>query len=237
MMLAPELHSVIERCLAKKMDDRFASVAELAQALAPFGTPDTAREYVGRIYQLLGNDRPSEESLSRMTQRERPQRAATPVPPQTEVVEALPPMDHFITTTRDKRSRRFPWIAMLLVALVTSGATILALVLLRGESKPDPVTTAPSAPTIPPPTITPVNDPVDAAPKPSTPDIESGSAKDAGSAKVGTGSQKIGTGSQKINTTQKVGTAKVGSGAKVGTGSAKAGSAKKCDPAKSMHGC
>lgn len=55
MMLAPELRSVIERCLAKKVGDRFATVAELASALAPFGTPETAREYVARIHALIGD--------------------------------------------------------------------------------------------------------------------------------------------------------------------------------------
>jgi serine/threonine protein kinase len=233
MMLAPELRSVIERCLAKRLDERFQTVAELAQALAPFGTRETAREYVGRIFQLLGQERPSEESLSRMTQPERHlPRAMTPRPAATEVVDALPPMDHFITTTPDKRRRRFPWFAMLLVAVVASAATILAVMLLRSDPKDNVVAPADAARAAP-------TDAAEIATKPDKPDKPDkpavGSAN-AGSAKLGSGS-----GSQKAGSAQKVGSGHKGNGQKVGPGSQKAGSgkgsAKKCDTANAMQGC
>ncbi|MBX3197161.1 MAG: serine/threonine protein kinase [Labilithrix sp.] len=46
--VSPELDAIVRRCLEKKPADRFASVAELALALAPFGSQETSM-LAGRI--------------------------------------------------------------------------------------------------------------------------------------------------------------------------------------------
>jgi serine/threonine-protein kinase len=48
-----EIDTVLERCLQKRPEDRYASLAELAQALAPLGTP-AARISLERIVRVLG---------------------------------------------------------------------------------------------------------------------------------------------------------------------------------------
>jgi serine/threonine-protein kinase len=50
--LAPGLESVLARCLQKERDDRFASVAELARALEPFG-PVGCKQLVERVERLV----------------------------------------------------------------------------------------------------------------------------------------------------------------------------------------
>ena len=56
----PELEEVILRCLRKRPEERFADAAELAQALAPFGSGDSER-CVSRARRLLAG-----KSLSRL---------------------------------------------------------------------------------------------------------------------------------------------------------------------------
>src|SRR5439155_4507758 len=60
MARAPQLAPIIARCLAKRVDDRFATVGEVALALERFATPDTAHARVARIHRLL--DRPGSSS-------------------------------------------------------------------------------------------------------------------------------------------------------------------------------
>ena len=55
MVHALALEAVLHRCLAKEPGDRFASLGELAAALAPFASPDAARTYVARIQRTLAN--------------------------------------------------------------------------------------------------------------------------------------------------------------------------------------
>lgn len=57
----PELEAVISRCLEKDPERRFANVAELAQALAPFAS-ERARVYVERCQFLLPESGPLESS-------------------------------------------------------------------------------------------------------------------------------------------------------------------------------
>jgi serine/threonine-protein kinase len=53
--LPAPLAAVVRRCLQKNRDDRFANVAELARALAPFA-PEEAAGSVARIARILGHD-------------------------------------------------------------------------------------------------------------------------------------------------------------------------------------
>jgi eukaryotic-like serine/threonine-protein kinase len=56
---APELAAVIDRVLAKRVDDRFQDVADLALALEPFASdPERARRQVARVFRLLGRAHP-----------------------------------------------------------------------------------------------------------------------------------------------------------------------------------
>jgi len=55
MSTAPHLAPIMERCLAKSLDERFQNVGELAAALAPFASdPERARRQVQRIQRVLG---------------------------------------------------------------------------------------------------------------------------------------------------------------------------------------
>jgi eukaryotic-like serine/threonine-protein kinase len=51
--LSPELDGVVRRCLSKHVDDRFASMAELADALSPFAEGSCAQS-VRRVRRILG---------------------------------------------------------------------------------------------------------------------------------------------------------------------------------------
>ncbi len=54
-----ELSEIVDKCLAKPRDQRFASVSELARRLMPFA-PKQARLSVERIARLLGDEQPPE---------------------------------------------------------------------------------------------------------------------------------------------------------------------------------
>ena len=59
MTVAPQLAGVIARCLAKVPDERYANVAELAAALAPFTTGSLGLACVARTARVLGVAAPS----------------------------------------------------------------------------------------------------------------------------------------------------------------------------------
>jgi len=54
----PGLEAVVRRCLAKRPADRYADVADLAQALVPFGTAPSATETAARVARVLGTRSP-----------------------------------------------------------------------------------------------------------------------------------------------------------------------------------
>ncbi len=58
----PGLESVLRRCMAKSPSDRPGSIAELAEALAPFSSPESA-EVVSRIARMSTNSLPFEQTL------------------------------------------------------------------------------------------------------------------------------------------------------------------------------
>jgi serine/threonine-protein kinase len=131
MLLAPELRPVLEHCLAKNVDDRFHSIAQLATALAPFGTPETTRDYVSRIHRLLGNTAPPDEPM--------PVRTPTQIPTPAPATMAKPALPLVITESQEtaivdslpsplEPRRRFPWLVVMLIAAITSVAAVIAVV-------------------------------------------------------------------------------------------------------------
>jgi len=59
LRVAPELASVIDRCLVKRVEERYQDISELAFALQPFASdPERARRSVNRIYRILGTEHP-----------------------------------------------------------------------------------------------------------------------------------------------------------------------------------
>jgi serine/threonine-protein kinase len=77
--LPAELDAVIQRCLQKHPNERFASVLELAEALAPFASPECA-ETLSRVRRILGT--PPSARPSRRPLRSAPQveNDSTPAP-------------------------------------------------------------------------------------------------------------------------------------------------------------
>jgi serine/threonine-protein kinase len=121
MQLAPELRDVIERCLAKTIDDRYANVAELANAIAPFATPDIASEYVARIHRLL----------------DLPMSAGPPMAPAMLRFDvAATPASFTDAVTIAKRPRGRALSIVLLLVLVAAAGAVALLVFTGGAKEP-----------------------------------------------------------------------------------------------------
>jgi hypothetical protein len=101
MRRAPELDPVVARCLAKSPDDRFATIAELAAALAPFARDGMrATYYVGRAQRVL--DRAA---------------SATPLAIRRETSRP-------VAMPRSRALRAAPWIALAAVGAATATAAL-----------------------------------------------------------------------------------------------------------------
>lgn len=135
MTHAPEIQPILERALAKSPDDRFPSIAELAQALEPFASdPQRARRQVTRICRLLGKPVP-------------PGRDATPTPtkPHRDSSAKFSRVQTFTdevstvarTTDLVLRRKRPAWhyaIPVLVLAAGAAAAVIVATAGTHGES-------------------------------------------------------------------------------------------------------
>jgi serine/threonine-protein kinase len=129
--LPSELLAVVDRCLEKEQAGRFATVAELARALAPFA-PARSAQSVERIEHVLGSTN----------------RAAAPAPPRPALVPHAGA--HTLTPTTSqpsipRRGRLVVRVALGLVAAIAAAAVVafLALRPARAPSVPAPATTAP----------------------------------------------------------------------------------------------
>jgi hypothetical protein len=117
--LAPELPAEIEpvlmRCLEKLPDARYQSVAELASALAPFGS-DGAREHAQRAWRLLCGRRPSLAEISPPSRPNLETRSTVSLLPATVTASRN-------TTRRTQRTRRAA--AAVAVGLALASAVVL----------------------------------------------------------------------------------------------------------------
>jgi serine/threonine-protein kinase len=126
---APEgLQVVIARCLEKDRNRRYANVAELANALAPFA-PRRARHSVERISRVV-----QASGLRVSTHHDEPLPSSN-VPAST----ASP-----WTATGSAKKGAGLRIALVLGALVLAGGAAAAIALVKGGASPEPVATAPA---------------------------------------------------------------------------------------------
>ncbi len=76
----PELEAALQRSLAKRPEDRFPSLAELAEAIAPFGSASASRiavEVRAGLF-MAGGPRVNAEELRRVQERSRPSSPSSP---------------------------------------------------------------------------------------------------------------------------------------------------------------
>jgi serine/threonine-protein kinase len=103
------LDAVVDRCLQKERERRFANVAELARALAPFGPP-RSEQSVERIEHVLGVAGNAAAPVAQVTSR-------PPAAPPIEAKTLLPTTSQGVRGT-DRRLLWLPLAAALLGALV-----------------------------------------------------------------------------------------------------------------------
>lgn len=137
-----ELESVVRRCLEKRADDCYADVAELAAALAPFGSP-AAHEAAARVARVLGATPSSSKRMQSATQT-----SVVPTPsissPQVPVAEPSNVGRTDISwgapsaTAHTRRRRRLTTIVVGVTAVI--GIVALGGILLRTRSSSTPTT-------------------------------------------------------------------------------------------------
>ncbi len=88
---APHLTGVIDRCLAKRVDQRYQTVAELAADLEPFAyDPIRANRQVGRIARVLGVTLPGRREPTPAPSMKTERLPPTPMPPSVASAPARP---------------------------------------------------------------------------------------------------------------------------------------------------
>jgi serine/threonine-protein kinase len=174
--LRPEVplgvEAVAARCLEKNRDERFANVAELAQALAPFA-PERSFVSIERSSRILNVPGGAPPSRFERTPPRSSSATAVPGPGQPPTMHALPwrqtaTASNFGQTANGPRSRR-KLITAAGVAIALSIASIAALLTFgRGTPQPQAAAAPPAsvAPAAPPPVATPAAPPAAFAPAP-----------------------------------------------------------------------
>ena len=115
--LPPGLEEVMCRALAKQRDKRYGSVAELAQALAPYA-PSRARESVARISRLLSVRAEASEPSVRVPTAG----VVTPLRAGESRAQTAPSWDR----PASSRGRKLVWVIAALVVVVAAAARFLS---------------------------------------------------------------------------------------------------------------
>jgi eukaryotic-like serine/threonine-protein kinase len=157
------LEAVVRRCLAKRPDDRYSNVADLANALAPFGTASVAYEMASRVARVLGTAAPtipstSPMALSVITLPPAPPGGSSPPTSSISGVGATHTSWGAVAPSAQASRRRAWTIASLLAVLFVSGSVLGGVALFRSRSaskaaavaatnvaSPPPIPSAPTA--------------------------------------------------------------------------------------------
>jgi serine/threonine-protein kinase len=138
---APELSAVIDRVLAKKADDRFQDVAELAYALEPFASdPERAHRQVMRVFRVLGRPHPDGRDSTPMGLDRHPSqprlgsRPSYPALPQPAAIPRTPTPSFVIPSSR--------WKTFAVLGLVCGIGIAAALFVLDASSDDPPAPAA-----------------------------------------------------------------------------------------------
>ena len=151
--LPPGLEAVATRCLQKNRDQRFANVAELAQALAPFA-PERSLVSVERAARILHVPGAPPSRFERTPPRPTPTPVAASADPVPEVASL--PWRHTATAsnfghTAPRTGARRKLITAAGVLLVIAIVSVAALLAVTREPPPQPAASLPPASAAPPP--------------------------------------------------------------------------------------
>jgi serine/threonine-protein kinase len=151
MARAPMLAPVILRCLAKSVEERYATVAELATALAPYATPAVATEYVPRIHRLLDRAM-TEPAIAAMRSSSPSSQEKTALPAARRATPA--PLTGDLTIEERRPRGHLVWIAAVVGILLGGTAALLTMKEPAAATDP-PVAPAPKKAEPPPPAPSP----------------------------------------------------------------------------------